>query len=284
MPKPIAFWQTSDILNARKSPGGSVAYPAGWIAQALHIGPMLKANGYTRLMLHNPGGSYLRGWLPNLDLEKDWPLTVDDYARVKVQGMGIDIRYMHFDQWLTAKQVSPNVVGNDEQLLAFHLILTEQFGIEQIYYYLGSPDVHDDVYNFGLEYALKSFIRLGPKAHYVFDALGYKDNQIWLPKYKNRLGQTLDLIARLKNEFGQTTILEPRPQITKGEWLGLIAGSFAVERLDTRDWPEDYRTAGRFGEIMRMSDDWNSDIRTREWPNNITKVVRQWHVRKASEV
>lgn len=289
-PAPIAFWLSSDLLNSHLTAGGSQIPGLGWIHFAELHGPTLQTNGFTRLLVHNPGGVWARGW-PLDTLPRGAETPTDVYNRVlaaeaEAQALGLDHRVMHCDQWELAKIGSGDSatdIACDEALTAFHHSLTLHYGVTEIIYYIGGPDSLTDPLVDGLQ-AVKPFTNLGADASIAYDLLGYEQLG-WRSDWHK--AQAKRLLAKV-NSLGHKQYLEPSPYYTnnveKAEWAKLAAGTVTQDTVHVAR-PETYAQAPEYGEVIRTCTPFDSVAAgVKLWPENVTRCVKDWGFINADDV
>lgn len=137
---------------------------------ACMIGPRIKAAGIKRICYHNPGGDFWLGWNPiPTDVHNK---SIEDAAR----RIGIDTRVMHINQWLLAEQCKCRFADRNA-LAVGHYVLRHYFGIEEVIYYLGSPDIFA---NAAVEAprCVEMFLDCGAGASLAFDAVAWDTSRI----------------------------------------------------------------------------------------------------------
>ena len=118
------------------SPGFVRNVPAhgGFSGFAREIGPKVKAGGFTRLWIHNPGGLW-----PHFHPFDDSISVNENRANATADGYG-DTRLMWVHQWLVAKAHKLSW-ADPLALKAFHYQMRADYGVEEIVYYFGGPYV-----------------------------------------------------------------------------------------------------------------------------------------------
>lgn len=202
---------------------------------ALDIGPRIMGAGYTRLMYHNPGGHHYLGWTP-------------DYANVhsatqinQATAAGVNTREMHVNQWLLAEQ-SQCPFADRVKLKVGHKRLLQDFGIEEVIYYLGDPTVLHNVKR-DAPPCVEMFLDCGPGVSLAFDAVAW-DTAMIVPG-----DPTCDFFDKLRR-MGVKVYAEPRLNEEQAEaGLGLyLDGVIATETFDTDFSPD---LAIQPGEVIR---------------------------------
>lgn len=265
--RPIAYVLAggSAHFNVRPAGNGMTNF-AEW---AIENGPKLKEQGYSRLFIHNPGGLHAKGWMPN-------PENAFDSKQLEAAAkIGVDTRLMWVDQWSLAQQ-SDCRFANDRELKLFHDLLTVQYGITEIMYYVGAPDSLKDPYTDGLA-AVKPFTDLGKEASLAFDVLGYEPH----PMTDYERERSIKLCEELTKR-GHRVYLEPRPaESYQKQFLGKVAGTVAGAYVD-KDRPAQLKIAGKLGDVIQLQDSDATEELSLNLPKEVTPLVRAWQTVKAS--
>jgi hypothetical protein len=197
-----------------------------YLKAAVAVGPNIQRPKLKRLLYHNPGGHYFLGWTPD-------PLNPHNpVPRQKAQAAGVDTREMWINQWLLAESAGLRFADR-EALLVGHKVL-KYYGIEEIIYYVGSPDaIKSETVEDCME-CVEMFLRCGKSASLAFDALGSTINP-WYP------GSYIDkFIDRIRKD-GHKVYVEPRFSIEQLQ-IGLdkkVDGTLAVAEWDNV-WKPDW--------------------------------------------
>lgn len=192
---------------------------------ALAIGPRIMGAGYTRVFYHNPGGHHYLGWTP--DYANPSSATQINQAIAA----GVNTREMHVNQWLLAEQ-SECPFADRVKLKLGHKRLMEDFGIEEIIYYVGDPTV---LYNVKRDAppCVEMFLDCGPGVSLGFDAVAWDTAMIVAGD------ATCSFFDKLRRS-GVKVYAEPRlnqEQVDAG--LGLyIDGTVAAATFDTNFSPD----------------------------------------------
>lgn len=103
-------------------------------AAALAVGANIEAAGHTRVFYHNPGGHHYLGWTP------DDANPLNTTQKNAATALGIDTREMHINQWPLAEQSNCSFADRNKLKLG-HKRLMRDYGITEVIYYVGGPDV-----------------------------------------------------------------------------------------------------------------------------------------------
>lgn len=188
------------------------------------IGPRIQRAGIDRVWLHNPGGLYAKGYAQT---------DPNDFYGEDAQAAwkrGIDAREMWVDQWVHAESCCAPF-ANREELALLHQLLTVDYGVREVVYYVGSPQTLRDADLTGLHY-LAPFIALGPKASIGFDSLAFKPAYPQIRPW-TKGDDICRLIAKLR-KAGHKVYVEPRftPELVATGLGKLIDGTMAKLEFD----------------------------------------------------
>jgi len=235
----IAFRNGGDRIS--RSVATSPILEKGWVAWAHQDGPVLKANGFKRLMIHNPGGQHW--WIyPKADNHQE------DDARRLAEERGLDTRGMWINQWELCE--AAGVKNADRaQLREAVKILQEEYGIEEIIWYVGSPETLRDPYHDGLR-CLEPFML--PGCHFAFDHAftnrrGVKAILYWRDRDDERDARIQELIDFLRAE-GRKVYIEARTALGDP----VIDGTIAMDRYDAIH-PDEVTAGFERGEVIRVN-------------------------------
>lgn len=242
----------SDVNGPNIESDCHIANVGGYAEWAAEAGPVMEAQGYKRVFLHNPGGQFL-------------------------MNNPSDPHLMLINQWQLAKCHNFSY-ANDRDLREMYRIFTRECGIKEIIIYLGTPGAITDPYYDGLA-AIEPFMNLGPRISFAFDVLGY-EQYVWPSEYHE---QRALVFAHAVRSLGHRLYLEPRPAATETQWLGLCDGTCAGTTTDLQR-PTQLAVSQMFGEVQRLSDNDTDDVDSVNWPTWITPIVRLWRTRHASTV
>lgn len=219
---PVAF-----VLAGGNGPPNEFPATVRWpnyAEMAIAIGPQLRAAGIKRLFLHNPGGDHWKGWLPN-------PATAlganaaTAPERLAAIAAGVDVREMWVDQWQLAES-SRCRFADREALKLGHRIL-QFYGVEEVIYYVGSPETLRDAAKEGPA-CVEMYLACGEGASVAFDASCWTTSR-WQP------GDDVSKFYRWLRTIGAKIYIEPRltkEQVAAG--LGqLVDGTIAADDFDT---------------------------------------------------
>lgn len=191
-----------------------------YLKAAIAIGPNVQKARLKRLLYHNPGGHYYLGWTPD---PKD---VHNETVKAQAKAAGVDTREMWINQWLLAE--AAGLPFADRRALELGHEILEYYGIEEVIYYVGSPDgIKTETVEDCMD-CVEMFLRCGKSASIAFDALGYYGERHWTPdSYIDKF------IARIRNE-GHKVYVEPR--LTPGQlqqgFGTKIDGTIAVAEFD----------------------------------------------------
>lgn len=228
------------------------------------IGPQLQANGWTRLMLRYPGGIHTLGFFPDPNDFYEGPVTDAAVA------LGQDTRFFWPNMWQLAKMAKCQFAV-DSEIEAFHDSLVGTYGITEIIYYLGGPDVLDDPLIEGLR-CLKPFINFTPASSVSFcwDALVHDE----LPVSAEKLARCRRLCDVMRHR-GHKVYAEPRPITGVPYWTGYLDGSFCRQVFDENN-PTAFAASAPIGERMRLPTLLEDDVTAQSWDATVTPVIRSF--------
>lgn len=164
--EPVAF-----VLCGGNGPANE--YPASFravdfVEQADAIANNVRQAGIKRVLYHNPGGLFFKGWTPDpTDVHN--PALFERFAKLRV-----DTRAMWIDQWLLAES-SRCRFADREKLAAGHELL-RRAGVTEVIYYVGSPDTLRDAAKEGPA-CVEMFVDCGPGASVAFDAVAWEGSR-----------------------------------------------------------------------------------------------------------
>lgn len=208
-------------------PAGNKPMMWGYTSWAIQAGPALKANGVKRLFLHNPAGLFYLGYHPNSE---------NDTEEARLRGWPKHWSGMWCSQFLLARQTGI-ATGDFKDLRRAHELLTEHFGVEEIIYYVGSPDqIGRSMATF--EQCIAPVLDCGVNASLGLDSVF------------RRQADVLDVIDRERGK-GRKVYTEPRVYFDgkspfgDTSWLaGHVDGTIAHLEFDARYKPELKRQPG----------------------------------------
>jgi hypothetical protein len=239
------------------------------------IGPWLEDGGrnWTRLFIHNPGGIHALGFFPDPD-----NFTVGPYETAA--DLFQDVRVMLPNQWTLAKMAQCGF-ADDDDLDEFHDALVATYGVTEVIYYFGSPDMFDDPFIEGLR-ALKPFMDLGAAStvSFAFDVMGADEMVTYHPGPPDVGEYRRDRCRRLCDVLrhrGHKVYLEPRPNTTVSYWQGYVDGTIAEQTWDAAN-PTYVTASASLGEQLRITsgeDQEGEAGAARSW-QPITPVVRSY--------
>jgi hypothetical protein len=271
--EPVAYLCTScgafDGAKASNDIGGyDTAHPI--------IGDYMQggSRNWTRLFIHNPGGIHALGFFPD---------PADFYAgtsTVAAQNENQETRVMLPNQWQLAKQAQCSWAV-DSELNAFHDAMVGTYGVTEIIYYFGSPDMFADPYIEGLR-ALKPFMELGAAStvSFAFDVMGADELVTYHPGPPDVGEYRRDRCRRLCDVLrhrGHKVYLEPRPNTTVSYWQGYVDGTIAEQTWDAAN-PTYVTASATLGEqlLITSGEDQEGEAgAARSW-QPITPVVRSY--------
>ena len=189
-------------------------------AAALSVGPQIEAAGHTRLFYHNPGGNYYLGWTPD-------PANPANTTQINAAtALGVDTREMHVNQWLLAEQSGCSFADRNKLKLG-HQLLRSDYGITEVIYYVGGPNVLWDIWRDGPA-ALEMFMACGEGVSFGFDYCAWDGNPI-------QAGDETCKFFEYLRRRGHKVYVEPRlnaAQVAAGYGL-YVDGTVASETFDT---------------------------------------------------
>lgn len=266
--KPIAFVSANQPFS--KCVVCSPVLEMGCIQWAEKFGPLLKAQGYTRLMHHNIGGQH---W-PAV------PVQTDVHTGDRSLGLkrGMDVRGMWINAWQMSEQIGVAQADRSE-LAASHSMLMELSGLEEIIYYVGSPETLRDPVREGME-CLQPYLL--PGASLAFDHTFTRWPKAAQPYWKGneveRDKQVAKLVTKLR-KAGHKVYIELRDCIG----APTVDGTIAELGVDGR-YHADLEPYFAFGEVQRIGYGAVTAEDYRSWDKRITPVVGAWEKIEAGEV
>jgi hypothetical protein len=223
MPESVAYVLCGGNALPNVAPAGVLI--TDYAQCALDIGPNIEAAGHTRVFFHNPGGHFYLGWCPiPTDIHNT---TVYNAA----QARGVQTREMHVNQWLLAEQSTCGFADRTKLKLG-HMRLMQDFGITEIIYYIGGPNVLYDVER-DAPACVEMFLNCGEGVSLGFDACAWDGADI------EAGDKTCKFFESLRKR-GIKVYVEPRlnqEQVDAG--LGLyVDGTISANDFDTEFSPD----------------------------------------------
>ena len=112
---------------------GGLSEVANW------SGPILRENGFKRVLAKDIGGHWPLYWYDDQKPREHADAQEEAVERFGISAAGSWV--IHFNQWLLAEQSGVSW-ANRQELSLYHNLLVQDYGIEEVIYYLGSPWRH----------------------------------------------------------------------------------------------------------------------------------------------
>lgn len=244
----------------------------GYIQWVEKYGPLLKSQGYTRLMWHNPGGMI---WL-SFSMPDDHR---GGEAKELAKARGCDTRAMWINSWQLAEQAGCQQASRSE-LAAATAILQELYAIEEVIFYVGSPEtISGDIVKQGMEY-LEPFLLPGASIAFdhAFTRFQASKQLFWQGREVERDKECAKLVTKLR-KAGFPVFIELRDGIGAPK----IDGTIAELSVDAR-YHQDMEPYYAMGEVQRIAYGPVPLAEIQSWDKRITPVVSAWQTIKASEL
>lgn len=260
--EPFAYTLIGGSAKQNAYPAGVATWHNGSVAWAIEYGPKLQKQKLTRVLLHNPGGIFHKGWNPN-------PENVYDPEQMKrPQATGVDVREMWVDQWILAEESDCRHANREELRTCVGLL--RYYGVTEVMFYVGGPMTLNDPLVDG-QRVLEAFLDSGPPANvsFCFDATGDTRFSKWKPG--DRQSQLFDWLRKRGHRvYVEARVWPDEPKLAKH-----IDGTVALADFDASPfWKPAFENAQKYGEVIRICD-YTTDS-TQGWPAHVTPAVRQW--------